>query len=98
MGDFRQASVVLTEGVLLDPGQPRLSSELLDLYRQTEPGSCAERESAAGRSLNMDCPLVKERLCAALRDLSHLAAAAGMADVAALGEGMASREMGCPPE
>jgi tetratricopeptide (TPR) repeat protein len=98
MGDYRQATVVLTEGVWLDPGQTRLASELLELYRRTEPGSCAVRESASARSLDMDCPLVRERLCAGLRDLTRLAAKAGMPELAAQGEGVASRQMGCPAE
>ncbi len=92
MGDFRQASVVLTEGALLYPGDPRFASGLRELYERTEPGSCA------ARGMGMDCPLVKDRYCAAFRDLSRLAAAAGMAEVAAQGESAAIRQMGCPAE
>lgn len=91
MGDFRQAAVVLSEGVALDPGEARFSSELLELYRRTEPGSCA------AESLDMTCPLVKERFCAAFRDLSQLAAKAGMPE-AAQGEAMMGRDLGCPAE
>jgi len=98
MGTPRQATVVLTEAVWLNPDQPRLASELLELYRQTEPRSCAVLESGSTRSLNMDCPLVKDRLCTGLRDLARLAAAAAKPELAAQVEGVASREMGCPAE
>jgi hypothetical protein len=60
-------------------------------WRQSEPESCA------ARGLDARCPLVKECLCAAFRDLSQLAARAEMPE-AAEGEAMAGRDMGCPAE
>jgi hypothetical protein len=77
MGDSRQAAVALFGGVLVllaaheTETSAQLSAKLVDLYRQTDPQSCAVRESGGGRAIDMDCPLVQEDICAAFRDLSR---------------------------
>lgn len=40
-GDPRKAAIVLLEGVIVDPSNSRLASELVELYRAAAPGSCA---------------------------------------------------------
>lgn len=83
LGDSRQSAIALIEGVLLndsetqlDPAavsayKTQLSGKLVDLYRETEPGSCAVRESRGMRTVDMSCPLVKDHICWALRDISR---------------------------
>jgi tetratricopeptide (TPR) repeat protein len=80
-GDSRQSAIALIEGVLLNDTEPpspavnayktQLSARLVDLYRQTDPRSCAVREAGGIRSIDMGCPLVKEHVCAALREVSR---------------------------
>jgi tetratricopeptide (TPR) repeat protein len=62
-GDERQAAIALMEGLLMDPAQRRLAARLAELYRQTQPASCAVNSTG----IDMDCPLVREHLCAAAR-------------------------------
>jgi tetratricopeptide (TPR) repeat protein len=98
MGDSRQAAIALMEGVSFDTSQTQFATKLVDLYRKTEPRSCAVREAGGSRGLDMDCPLVKEHLCTGLRELSRLYAAAGRLADANRSAALASREMGCPAE
>ncbi len=91
LGDLRQASVMLSEGALLDREEARFPAELLHLYGETDPGSCAALR------LDVKCPLVKERFCAAYRDLEQLATRSGLRE-AAEGEAASARDLGCPAE
>ena len=90
MGDTRQAAIALIEAVEMNDSETKLnadsvnayktllSGKLMDLYRETEPGGCAVRETRGMRVIDMDCPLVKEQICAAARDLSREYATKGM--------------------
>ena len=46
MGDPQQAAITLIEGLMVDKSNGKLASELVELYRQTDPGSCAARGGA----------------------------------------------------
>jgi len=82
MGNSRQEALALIGAVLLNNSDTRvspdavaaygtqLSARLVDLYRETEPQSCAVREAGGMRTIDPDCPLVKEQICAAFRSLS----------------------------
>jgi len=96
LGDERQAAVALMEALVYDPSWSRFASLLVDLYRRTEPQSCAVRELAGQTSLNVECPLVHEELCAAARNVELLYAGRGEMDKAGGTANSAIRELGCP--
>ena len=97
MGDSRQAALALIGAVLINNSEAQatpeaenaygtqLSAKLVALYRQTEPQSCAVREAGGMRTVDADCPLVKEHVCAAFREVSREYATQG-------------RPPGCPAE
>ena len=47
-GDNRQAEITLMEGLVADPSVTLFASELVDLYTQSEPQSCAVRRAGGG--------------------------------------------------
>jgi tetratricopeptide (TPR) repeat protein len=81
MGDPRRAAITLIEGLLVDKGNRKLASELVELYRETDPGSCAP-------SLDPACPLVHDQVCTAVRNVKQLYMRMGQAP-------MAVSEAGC---
>ena len=89
MGDPRQAAIALIEGLLVDRSNGKLASELAELYRQTEPASCAISNAGGALSLNLECPLVHDQLCAAVRNVKHLYRRMGQ-------EPIGLSEAGCP--
>jgi tetratricopeptide (TPR) repeat protein len=82
MGDPRRAAIALIEGLLVNKGNGKLAAELAELYRQTDPGSCAA-------SLDPACPLVHDQVCTAVRNVKQLYKRMGQ-------EQMAVSEAGCP--
>ncbi len=72
MGDSRQAAVSLIEGITVSPGNSKLASELVALYRETEPQGCAVVVSGRAASVNMECPLVREEVCMAARNVASV--------------------------
>lgn len=98
MGDNRRAAIVLMEGLTMDPGQTQLATQLADLYSRTDPQSCALRENGGVRSLNMDCPLVKEEFCAAMSHAAGLYSQVGRSREAARTEQVRVSQIGCPVE
>ena len=95
LGDSRQAAIALMEGLSIDTTQTQLAAKLVDLYQRTQPRSCAVRETGGLRAVDMDCPLVKEHLCAALANVSRLYAEVGKREDARAA-GLARSGMGCP--
>ena len=81
MGDPRRAAITLIEGLLVDKGNRKLAAELVELYRETDPGSCAP-------SLDPACPLVHDQVCTAIRNVKQLYLRMGQAP-------MAVSEAGC---
>jgi tetratricopeptide (TPR) repeat protein len=75
MGDPRRAAITLIEGLLVDKGNRKLASELVELYRETDPGSCAP-------SLDPACPLVHDQVCTAVRNVKQLYMRMGQAPAA----------------
>ncbi len=91
-GDSRHAAIALIEGLALNPGNPEFASELVGLYQETEPQSCALR----GAAPNLECPLVHDEVCEASRAAALLYRKMGRA---ALGDSTAAsaiRDLGCP--
>jgi hypothetical protein len=72
MGESRQAAVSLIEGVTVSPGNRKLNAELVSLYRETEPQSCAVVDSGSAATVNLGCPLVREEVCMAARNVASL--------------------------
>ena len=95
-GDNRQAEITLMEGLVTDPTVTAFASELVDLYTKAEPQSCAIRQAGAGTTLDLNCPAVRDQLCAAARNVAVLHVQAGRRDEAATTVRTAVGEMGCP--
>jgi hypothetical protein len=96
MGDPRQAAIVLIEGLLVDKSYTKLASELVALYRQTEPGSCALLNAGGALSLNPACPLVHDQVCTAFRNVKQLYMQMGQEPMAVSTGRRAVSEAGCP--
>jgi tetratricopeptide (TPR) repeat protein len=94
-GDPQQAAVSLIEGLLVDSGSARLGSELMNLYRQGGPQSCAIGGAAGALGPNLACPMVHEQFCAASRNLARRYADTGKPTLAASTTARAVREFGC---
>ncbi|HYW45649.1 MAG TPA: DUF1736 domain-containing protein [Bryobacteraceae bacterium] len=95
MGDPRQAAITLIEGLLVDKSYTRLGSELVELYRQTDPGSCALGDAGGTPSLNPACPLVHDQICTAFRNVKRLYVQMGQEPMAASTGRRAVSEAGC---
>ena len=95
MGDPRQAAITLIEGVLVDKSYTRLASELVELYRQTDPGNCALNGAGGTLSLNPACPLVHDQMCTAFRNVKRLYMQMGQEPMAASTGRRAVSEGGC---
>jgi tetratricopeptide (TPR) repeat protein len=98
LGDPQQAAIALIEGLALDSTNTRFASELVDLYQQTEPRSCALRNAGGSVSLNLDCPLVHSQLCTASRNVALLYRQRGRGATAASTVHSAINDLGCPAE
>jgi hypothetical protein len=99
MGDSGQAAISLLEGITMDAGgQLRLAAEVVDLYRQTAPGSCALTGSGNAAALNFECPLVRSQLCAAGKNVAELYRRMGRGREAAETAASAVKTLGCPVE
>ncbi len=98
MGDPQQAAITLMEGLVVDPSHTQFASELVNLYQQTEPRSCAVRYAGGSVSLNLDCPLVHSQLCTASRNVALLYRQKGQEPLAASTARSAIQDLGCPVE
>jgi tetratricopeptide (TPR) repeat protein len=96
MGDPQQAAITLIEGLLVDKSNVKLASELVALYRQTDPGSCAISDAGGASSLNPACPLVHDQICMAFRNVKQLYVRMGQEPMAADIGRKAVSEAGCP--
>jgi tetratricopeptide (TPR) repeat protein len=88
MGDPRRAAITLIEGLLVDRNNGKLASQLVTLYQQTEPRSCAVTNTGGSLSLDPACPLVHDQVCTAIRNVKQLYLRMGQAP-------MAVSEAGC---
>ena len=98
LGDPQQAAITLMEGLGVDAGHAQFASELVDLYQQTEPQSCAVRNAGGSVSLNLDCPLLHSQLCTASRNVALLYRQRGQEATAANVVRSAVHDLGCPAE
>jgi hypothetical protein len=98
MGDPQRAAITLIEGLLVDKSYGKLASQLAELYKQTEPGSCALRDAGGAPSLDPACPLVHDQICTAFRNVKQLYVRMGQEPMAAETGRKAVSEAGCPAE
>ena len=92
----QRAAMALIEPVLAGATSPQLGSELVSLYKRFAPGSCAVRESGNAVSVNMQCPLVQQHMCAAAQDLASGYRQSGQTVRADSVAALAARSFGCP--
>jgi tetratricopeptide (TPR) repeat protein len=98
MGQFEQAAISLLEGLVVDPTQTRLVSEVARLYQETEPRSCALNNIGKSVSLNLACPLVHTQLCAASHNVLEMYLQMRDPASATATAQKAVRSLGCPSE
>ena len=98
VGDADQAAVALLEGMIMDRGSQRLAAEIVQLYRETAPLSCAVETRGGNFSFNTQCPLVHNHVCEA----AHLLAAdyrdSGRMDQASETAQFGIGSLGCPAD
>ena len=95
MGDPQRAAIVLIEGLLVDNSYTRLDSELVELYRQTAPGSCALRNTGSGVEVEPRCPQVHDEICTAFDNVRQLYLRMGQETMAASTARRAVSEAAC---
>lgn len=98
MGDSRQAAVSLIEGVTVSPGNQKLNAELVALYREAEPQTCAVVDSGDTAIVNLECPLVREEVCMAARNVAGVYIQTGHGAEAEQTKSGAISGMGCAAE
>jgi hypothetical protein len=99
MGDGPQAILALFEGITMGTtDQAGMAAAVVQLYHETAPESCALAGQGASATINFDCPLVRNQLCLAGRNVAllyHRMHRDGEAQATAMG---AVRSLGCPAE
>jgi tetratricopeptide (TPR) repeat protein len=97
-GDIDQAAIVLLEGIGLNSQYSRLGRQLAALYKETAPGSCALNQTAAGTSLNLNCPMLHSQICQATRNVAELYRQMGKPDLAITTAQGGVASLGCPAD
>jgi tetratricopeptide (TPR) repeat protein len=99
MGDPEQAAVALLSGIVMGSrDQVRLAAEVVNLYRETAPESCALNGRGSSAALNFQCPLVHSDLCSAGRNAAARYREMRRDRDAAATAASAVRSLGCPAE
>ena len=99
MEDPERAAITLLEGIAMGvEGQARLAAEVVALYSQTAPDSCALAGSGSSATLNFNCPLVHGEMCSAGRNAAALYRRMGRENDAIATATGAVRSLGCPAE
>jgi tetratricopeptide (TPR) repeat protein len=94
-GDNRQAGITLMEALVADPSVTVFASQLVEIYTQSDPQSCAVRRTGGAASLDLGCPLVHDQLCTAAHNVALLYVQSGKRDQAGATARTAVEEMGC---
>ena len=71
MGDRHKAAVSLLEGLVLEPANKRIASQVIEMYKQIDPQGCAIQYTS-GPNLNLGCPLVHGDICSAFENMSGI--------------------------
>jgi len=97
MGQSAQANVSLLEGMTIYSSQSAVVSQFTQLYQPTGIDTCELNRTAAGVSLNMNCPAVRTPLCAAAHNMVEMFTQ--MRDPASAGAlAQNARASGCPSQ
>jgi hypothetical protein len=99
MGDAPQATIALLEGITMGvTEQVQLAAQVVNLYRETAPESCALAGQGESAAINFDCPLVRNQLCLAGRNAAVLYHRMHMDREAVATATSAVRSLGCPAD
>jgi hypothetical protein len=98
LGDNDRVAVTLLEGLGMHMDYTRFARELVELYKQYAPQSCALREVPGGSTLNVACPLVHNQLCTATHNIVELYNQFGQTGNATNTARSAVTTLGCPAE
>jgi tetratricopeptide (TPR) repeat protein len=92
------AVIVLIEGVILHPDAKGFASEVVKLYEDRNPPTCAVEKVGNQTNLNFNCPLVQSNFCtAAARLQDYFTRRHQPADVERM-RLLRTRSMGCPAQ
>jgi tetratricopeptide (TPR) repeat protein len=91
-----EAAISLLEGVAVYSTQAGLVSALTRLYQETAPESCALSRTAAGVTLNWNCPEVRTQLCTAAHNVVEMFTQMRDPSSAGATAQNAVRNYGCP--
>jgi tetratricopeptide (TPR) repeat protein len=97
-GDPRKAAAALVEALAMDSDRVQLTPKLVDLYMKIDPGGCAVNREESTPSLNLDCPLVHNDICAASRNVAVSYLRTGQYSESAAIRRTAIEELGCAAE
>jgi hypothetical protein len=88
--------MALMEGLVADPKQTGLASQIVQYYRETAPMSCALVPAGGSVNLNLRCPLVHDHLCGASQHLVARYRQSGQPAQARAALASAVQNLGCP--
>ena len=94
LGQPDREVTTLFEGVVADNSQSGTASRIVDFYRETPSQTCA----LVNGSINLDCPEVHTRICAAAHNVVQMYQQMRDPDAAANVSRGAIRSLGCPAE
>jgi hypothetical protein len=79
----------------VDSTRGQLTSKLVQLYGQIDPGGCAVVRQGGADGLNVNCPLVHQDICAASKNVAATYARRRQMTEAASIRRIAVEELGC---
>ncbi len=95
-GNLRQSARMIVEELAVDSSRSYLANKLVSIYRQIDPAGCAVQKDSSGESLNLACPMVRDDLCGASRNVARTYAKRNQTVEAASIRRVAVQELGCP--
>jgi len=95
LGDSDHAAVALLEGMILDRNSQRLAAEIVQLYQEAAPLSCAVETRGGNFSFNTQCPLVHNHVCEAAHNVAAAYRDSGQMDQAAAIAQFGIGSLGC---
>jgi hypothetical protein len=96
LGDPHRAAITLMEGLIVDTTYTRFATGLVDVYRQWDARGCALRDMGGQASVNLECPIVREDVCTASRNVVDFYMQVGQGARAAETARTAVSSLGCP--
>ena len=97
-GHAEEAAVPLMQTLLIDSGRTQAMQLLVNLYHQIDHDGCAVIMDGGQPRFNMNCPIVRDHMCAAYRGLVQVFLETKEYDVARRTEDTAVQQYHCPSE